>query len=504
MSILPQLERELVHAAGRRLAGAPTARGWWHRRRVALAVALAAVALVGAGGGELLLAPGKPVAPAFVLPANPAVGLGQPVAASLSLLPVRAADPAGGLAWGMRAIQTTRGLACVQAGRVLDGRLGGLGIGYAFRGDGRFHPFSPADAISEDSCATLDRNGRVFQAGAPAVVTADGLPLAGENIYPYQRVHCDLPDEENWGVRCPQADLREVAVGLLGPDAVSIRVSARGRDFNVTPYGLDGAYLIVLPAPAHANTGPYGFLGRRAPGSPALTVTFRNGSTCELPASRPAQQCSPKGVERSNGPLPTDAQVKSAVHVRYVARMIGATPPLSVTSPEEHVIAGTPRGVPGAPRATRRGERTPEVGGVKVARVPVRVPRPAGQPGPGLLVTFTARVGAPNISSGYDVTLEAHAAHGCSAPSMIVAQLTQSTIAAGQDVQFKIPLESNCRASYLGRVFYASSSGSYGEARQSDHANEGPLYEVIGSGLFRGRGISTFGVTVARFHISVP
>jgi len=467
MSVLPQLERDLLHAAERRLTGAPAVRGWWRRRRVALVIALAAVALVGAGGCDLLLSTGRTVQPAFVLPENPTVGLGQPLAPSLALLPMRVADPAGGPPWGMRVIQTTRGLVCVQGGRVVDGRLGGLGIGYAFKGDGRFHPFSPADAISVDSCATVDADGHAFQPGAPAVVTADGLPLAGENIYPYQRVHCDLPDQEDWGVRCPQADLREVAVGLLGPDAVSIRVSAPQTKLTVEPYGPDGAYLIVLPAPPHANSGTHGFLGRKAPGTPTLTVTYRNGSTCELPASRPAQQCSPEGVERSNGPPPTQAQVRSAVHVRYVARMLGAPPSLSV-------------------------------------RTAVRVARPAGQPAPGVLVSFTARVGAPNISSGYDVTLQAHAVHGCSAPSLIVAQPTQSTIAAGQDVQFKIPLESNCRASYLGRVFYVSSSGSYSEARQSDRADEGPLYEVIGSGLFRGRGVSTFGVTVARFHISVP
>ncbi|HLM84955.1 MAG TPA: hypothetical protein VK272_02065 [Solirubrobacteraceae bacterium] len=511
MSILPQLERDLLRAADRRLSTGRPARTWRSRRSVALALVLAAVALVGAGGGELLLAPGKTVQPAFVLPANPAVGLGQPRAASLALLPLRPADPAGGPPWGMRVIQTTRGLVCIQAGRVVDGRLGALGIGYAFKGDGRFHPFAPADAISVDACATVDRNDRAFQPGAPTVVTADGLPLAGENLYPYQRVHCDLPDQEDWGVRCPQADLREVAVGLLGPDAASIRVNAPAAKLVVTPYGPDGAYLIVLPAPPHANTGHYGFLGRKAPGTPTLTVTYRNGSTCELPTNEPRQQCSPEGIERSSGPPPSAAQVKSAVHVRYQARMVGATPPLSATGPEEQAIPGVPKSAPGkrahSPgrgrgRTLHPGKRKPSAG--VVVRVPVRPLRHDGQPVPGLLVTFTARVGAPNISSGYDVVLEVHAAHGCAAPSMIVAQPTQSTIAAGQHVRFKIPLESNCRASYLGRVFYASSSGRYSEGMQSDRAGEGPLYEVINAGLLRGRGVSTFGVTVARFHISVP
>jgi hypothetical protein len=468
-SILPQLEHDLVRAAERRLSTRRAPRGWWRRRGVTLSVAFAALALVGAGGGELLFGSGKPLAPAFVLPANPAVGLGRPLPASLALLPVREADPAGGPPWGMRVIRTSRGLACVQAGRVVGGRLGGLGIGYAFKGDGLFHPFSPADAISSDSCATVEESGQAFQPGAPTVVTADGLPLAGENLYPGQRVHCDLPGQEDWGVRCPQADLREVAVGMLGPDASSIRVSGRGRGFTVRPYGPDGAYLIVLPAPPHANVGPYGFPGRKAPGTPALTVTFRNGSTCELPAAGPGQQCRPEGIERSSGPPPAGARLHRAVSVRYAVRMTGPGP-LSVTA------VGGERSFP-------------------------RVIRSTNEPLPGLSIAFGAPVAAPNASSGYGVELRPHAAPGCSLPGTILSQPTQNTLVAGQRVKITVLLESSCRTTYSGRVFFARSSGSFSEARTSDSADEGPLYEVIASESFRGR---VPGATVARFHIAVP
>ncbi len=474
MSILPQLERDLLRIAERRLSGKSARRGWWRRRGVTLSVGLAALALVGAGGSALLLGSGKPVTPAFVLPASPTVGLGRPLSASLALLPIRDADPAGGPPWGMRVIETSRGLVCLQGGRVVDGRLGGLGIGYAFKGDGLFHQFSPADAISSDSCATADADGRAFQPGAPIVVTADGLPLAGENLYPGQRVHCDLPGQEDWGVRCPQADLREVAIGMLGPDATSIRVHAPGRARTVRPYGPDGAYLIVLRAPAHANVGPYGFRGRKAPGTPTLTVTFRNGSTCELPGAGPSQQCRPEGIQRSSGPLPAAARLHRAVSVRYSPRMTGPGP-LSVAA------AGGQHSFP-------------------------RVIRSTNEPLPGLSITFTAPLAAPNISSGYDVELEPQPVNGCSLPGKILSQTTQRTIVAGQRVRISVLLESSCPTVYRGRLFFARSSGSYSEARTSDRADEGPLYEVIaGESMRAARGSKRpFGVTISRFSVKVP
>jgi hypothetical protein len=476
MSILAQLERDLLHAADRRPSGAPVARARRHRRRVVVSLALAALALMGAGGGALLLAPGKPVAPAFELPAMSTVGIGRPLAPSLALLPMRVADPAGGPPWGMRVIRTTRGLACIQAGRVLDGRLGGIGIGYAFKADGRFHPFAPADAISEDSCATVDRHGRAFQPGAPAIVTADGLPLAGENLWPYERVHCDLPGEQDWGVRCPQADLREIAVGLLGPDAASISVSAPGRHFTLEPVGPDGAYLIVLPAPAGINrgraAGPYGAgagHGAWARAIATLTVTYRDGSHCEIPAYSQKQTCSPKGLDVSTGSPPTN--LTTPLHVSY-RPLLAYSPPLLAEGAAGQSFRGS-------------GSAT-------------------NKPGPGLLITFTAPTAAPSISSGYDVELHPRAVPGCKTPSLIVAQPTQQTLAAGAPVQIAVSLQSSCRTTYAGRVFFVSSSGSYSEARTSDHAGEGPLYEVIASHFCCGRHSATAGATVGRFRVSVP
>jgi hypothetical protein len=475
MSILPQLERDLLAAADRRFSDAPAARGWWRRRRrVALPLAIAAVALMGAGGGALLLAPGKPVAPAFELSPMSTVGLGRPLSPSLALLPLRVADPAGGPPWGMRVISTTRGLACIQAGRVRDDRLGGIGIGYAFKGDGRFHPFAAADAISEDSCATLAGNGLAFQPGDPAIVTADGLPLAGENLWPYERVHCDLPGQEDWGVRCPQADLREIAVGMLGPDAASIRVNAPGKDFTVKPYGPDGAYLIVLPAPAGIDSGSlsaYVHHSWYAPVLAMLTVTYTDGATCHIPAATQKQMCSPRGLIVSAA-VPTAAKLRTTLHVSY-RPLLAYSSPLSVTGSNGRTF---PQSI-----------------------------HPSNEPGPGLLVSFRAPVAAPTISSGYDLELQPRTLAGCATPTLILSQPTQQTIVAGQQVQISVSLDGGCHTTYLGRVFFVRSSGSYSEARTSDSSSEAPLYEVI-SGLFSGgrRSSSEPGATVGRFRIAVP
>ena len=103
-------------------ADEPQPRRWSRRGGLALPIAIGALVLAAASAGAvLLLSSGETVAPAFVLPATPAAGLGEPLPQSLALLPMRWADPEGGPAWGMRVIRTSRGLLCLQAGRVVDG-----------------------------------------------------------------------------------------------------------------------------------------------------------------------------------------------------------------------------------------------------------------------------------------------------------------------------------------------------------------------------------------------
>lgn len=459
------------------VAGAHKCR-WWRRGRTAAALALGAAVLAGAGGGALLLSPGKALQPGFALPANPQTGLGQPVTATLTPLPMRVADPGGGPPWAMRVIRTTRGLVCLQGGRVVDGQLGGLGSGYAFAGDGRFHPFLAQDAIATDACPAVGAAGLAFLPGPPVIVTANALPLAGENVAPGQQVHCDLPGVENWGVRCPQSELRQVAMGLLGPEAVSIQLSYAGARTTIKPYGREGAYLIVLPAQPHANQtmssgsweGPFGSVSS-APGGAVLAVTYSDGSRCQIPITNPQQQCHarPSG---EGAPIASGPSVSSEVSVSYAPRSSHLTAPL---------IAAARSDDPNVQKsfAGAFGE---------------------GRPAPALTVSFKAPVAAANASTAYVVELRPGQVSSCATPSLIVSQPTDHTITAGQPVAITVPLEDGCATSYSGRVFLARSAAIGGES-----GDEGPLYEAIasqfGPGAHQNPGRFP---TVGRFQISVP
>ena len=95
------------------------ARGW---RPLALVAVLVlggtSVALAAAG----VFQTGAPITtePGYAPVAN--VGWGAPIAGSMRLLALRAADPAGGPPWGLGMFKTTEGLACAVTGRVVNGR----------------------------------------------------------------------------------------------------------------------------------------------------------------------------------------------------------------------------------------------------------------------------------------------------------------------------------------------------------------------------------------------
>ncbi len=462
-----------------RAAHEPRPRRRPRRGGLALPVALGVLVLAAASAGAaLLLSSGETVAPAFVLPATPAAGLGEPVHQSLALLPMRVADPEAGPPWGMRVIRTTRGLLCLQAGRVVDGQLGALGSGYAFHADGRFHPFLADDAIATDTCPAVGASGTAFLPGPAVIVPANGLPLAGENVAQSDQVHCDLPGQENWGVRCPQSELRQVAVGLLGPHARSIEVAnPDGSSFTIHPYGPEGAYLIVLPAQPNANAstssgsyeGPFGSVSS-APGGAILKVTYDDGVQCQIPISNPSQQCHP---QTTAGPgLASARQLRSSVQASYAPLEKHPEFPLLMEG------RGGNGSFPG--RAGSNGHDAP---------------------GPALTITFKAPVAAANASSAYVVELRPRPVSGCATPSVIVSQPTNETLPAGAPVRITVPLETSCATSYSGRVFYAASSSIGGES-----GGAGPLYEVIAAQFGRpgsGRNPMSF-PTVGSFTVFVP
>ena len=244
MDAIDRFGQELVRAgrrrhAGRRTLGAlfgtrfarssPRRRASAHLRVALLVVALvlptAAITLAATG----VILTGSPVGTVRAPVATASEGI--PVAGGARLLPLRAPDPAGGLPWGMRIVHTTRGLICVQIGRVDDDQLGQLGVDGAFHNDGRFHPL-PTDALPDTLAdATGWMSGNCSSPGDIYAGDSVGLELSAAT-------------GAGQGIGVP-ADRREISFGLLGVHAVSIayREGSKIRTQPVLP-GL-GAYLIV-------------------------------------------------------------------------------------------------------------------------------------------------------------------------------------------------------------------------------------------------------------------
>ena len=156
------------------------------------------------------------------------------------------ADPAGGLAWGMRVVRTTRGLVCVQVGRLRDGRLGVLGQDGEFHDDGLFHEL-PAGVLDPYTCS---------QPGYYVLYRSEGLPASGAMPGPAKScLYPGAPRRHHSDPRsCPAGDERMIAFGVLGPHARSVAYRQQGEMRTVATTGSLGAYLIVLrQPPVHPN-----------------------------------------------------------------------------------------------------------------------------------------------------------------------------------------------------------------------------------------------------------
>jgi len=307
MSVLPQLEHDLIDAASRRLresareAGQPArrhsmplesrramprlaraTRATWRRPRrprpsglrlaLTLTACLLASATVGLAASGVLLT-GSPVPPSGTT--NPKFGLGVPSRHGALLLPLRIPDPEGGPPWGMRIVETTRGESCLQIGRVQRGELGQLGIDGIFHDDRQFHPI-PIDALPP-----VTRSGIQPAMGARADCRLPGKAIAGE-MFGLDRNGAHIRDARH----APLRRLRDVSFGVLGPDAVRVAYNAGGKAHSEAVVPGVGAYLIVLPASpgeqensGYASIGTYGRLQARG----AVTaITYRlKGKLCE-------------------------------------------------------------------------------------------------------------------------------------------------------------------------------------------------------------------------------
>jgi hypothetical protein len=306
------LGEQLAAAATRQHArggSASRARAWLPRRLnaplIAAIVVLAGGAIAAAATGVLT---GSPVSnPAG--PPVPHARYGVPVAGGSDLLALRVADPEGGLPWGMRIVRTTRGLVCVQVGRVYHGQLGQLGVDGAFHDDGRFHSLA-ANVLYGTSQATIEcaLPSQSFSSG-DASADRSGDPVPAE------------------GVRPPARELRSISFGLLGPHATSVTYKT-GSGLGTEPVSpRTGAYLIVEPVARagaqfeHSGTvvGPVSpraviTLPRRLRGNAVTAITYRFGSlTCTsgfgapvstpCPISRPMRPVSRKPARDLHEPL---------------------------------------------------------------------------------------------------------------------------------------------------------------------------------------------------------
>lgn len=315
---LPALAQlgDRLSAAFHEAAAAPApSRRFALRRPTAVVFAALALAVVGTGAlaATNVIHFGRPAHPTSAF-SNPHRGAGAILPHTVRLLPVESPDPVTGPPWGMRVLSTTRGVGCIQVGRLLRGKLGLLGTAGAFGNDGLFHVMPARSAFSPPGCTLLDRNGRIFLS-----VFVDYLPASGTAQSCFmQRFFKGGPPPQP---ACRLRDVRTVAYGLLGPAARSVTYSVGGVSRTVGTAGPEGAYLIVLPAirqgrsdAVQANTLP-------SVGGRITAIAWRDGSVCHLPAHGhpfPASACTARGYVPPATTKLTPAQVAAPVRVRPV------------------------------------------------------------------------------------------------------------------------------------------------------------------------------------------
>jgi hypothetical protein len=360
-----QVERDL-RAAVERKAHLP----WYRRGRLphprALGVLLAAVIIAApAYAAVRLIASGSPV-PASQ-PVTPSAFNGSALQTGARMLAVRTPDPAGGLPWGMRTVATTRGVVCIQVGRVDSGSVGALGQDDAFNNDGRFHPFSP-NYQSGPPCPTPDGRGHVFLSvaryGVPASALPDApasdggclpprsMPPLRSSVLPrVRRAIVGLRRRLAGGPTCPVGDLRDIFYGFLGLDAISITYTGpNGQTITTKTIGADGAYLLVFPDSATTpNNDGYTYDASLVRG-PITAVHYRNGHAC----LRARGGCPPIGYASAAGPIPASSQVAAPVTAR-----VEPSRSYCQDGPDE-VIPCSGRVPPGSRRIDMRGA-APEV-----------------------------------------------------------------------------------------------------------------------------------------------
>jgi len=413
---------------------------------VAINLALGLAGTVGGLSAAGIFDRGTPLGPSIAPAPHTAEGVAVP--GSARLLPLRTPDPGGGLPWGLRVVRTTRGLECVDVGRVDYGTIGVLGQDGAFHGDGRFHPVSP-DVFGDLGCATLDARGHAFVNVALQNQPTSGLAGLGEAGGSGGCRSAELTHNRRLPT-CPQADMREIYFGLLGPDARSITYRLPGGGLRaVATVGTQGAYLIVLQQatsgclapsrPGKPPACPYGGRGNRGgepevPSGVISKVAYRDGRVCHVAAPGTMKSmfgsCSPVGFVKRRAPIPTHAQLAAPVTVREL--------------PARHYCSKV------------RGE-----GVMRCERgVPAGYRHVRGWPSLLVQVDFTARVAITGSGSWYEIEVNLARSHSCTTGGEFGP--TDYDIRAGERVHYRTFVPYRCHGLARGTVTYVPTVGAAG------------------------------------------
>ncbi len=423
----------------------------WHARlrpRLSrpLIVALACLLIAGSAlAATGLLRTGEPVGAS--VPPIPNADEGATIRGSAHLLALRVADPDGGPTWGLRVLRTTRGLMCLQLGRVVDGRIGVLGQDGAFHNDGAFHPLS-TDFLDGIGCGTEDARGNAFVNEQISALPASALTGDEEHI----SGDCYKASPEPSA--CPPIDLRDVYFGLLGPDAVSIaHTTPNGATVTTPTVGQDGAYLVVLP---HSTK-------RCAPGALVCAITQGTGYTGgpELRQSEVIRAVSYRNAPTCHVPLPSEW----VPHRRFpTCPSVGYAP-----APTRHF---TPAQL--ASRVTVHAESARFYCEKRELTVPCDTRIPAGfrridmrfgPPEVLLVVEFTARAAVTNFDSHYEINTTNPDDPGnpkCPGPGGGSFGPTQRNLRAGERVRYTEFANPECRGLSHITVGYVTVDGPSG------------------------------------------
>ncbi len=422
----------------------PPRRARRRRRRLPLLVVPGMLVVAAAAMAASAILTGEPVRNPPGLAFRADEGLGKPKPATIDLLDLRVADPDGGPPWGMRTLRTTRGLGCVQVGRVVDDKLGVLGQDGAFGNDGRFHEL-PADVLTQAQCQQPDGAGHVFLAvsyqGLPASALAGACRLSGVGKPPRPSGAPRRPAQP----RCPAADERILYFGLLGPRGRSVTYDdATGREITARTHGPDRGYLVVLrPSATRRPSGR--FVPSPTPLSGLASVHYDDAPICRIRSPRAlggAKPCPPVGYVAPSGPRVNAGQVSTPVRATVSRKPV--KPPWP--------------------------------------RVPVGVEIPRMWK---LTIAFRARLSA-DAQRLYLVGVRPRSGAGCRAVS---SGSVNRDVDAGEVVRYTTYLPSRCRGTVRGIVTYRP---------QPDGPEQVPAFLMVLRGVPEGQAV------VGRFSVDLP